>query len=132
MSRRVAHRSDAGAAPVEFVLVGVYVTLLFLAVLQLGVDFHVRNVCAAAAAEGARHAANADVADLDAGAQRARELITQAVGGRYARDVTAREMSVGGAPVVEVDVRAPLPLLALWVPRHLLSVHVTGHALREG
>lgn len=132
MRARVAPRSDAGAAPVDFVLVGTLLTLLFLGVLQLGVDLHVRNVCAAAAAEGARYDANADVADLDRGAQRARDLITDAVGARYATDVTARTDAVDGVPVVVVDVHAPLPLLALWVPRRLLSVHVSGHALKEG
>lgn len=131
MSRAPA-RADAGAAPVEFVLVSLMLTMLFLGVLQLGVDLHVRNVCAAAAAEGARHAANADVADPAAGAERARDLITQAVGSRYAGHVTATDAVVGGVPVVAVDVRAPLPLLALWVPRRLLSVRVTGHAVREG
>ena len=56
---------DVGSAPVDFVLVGSLVTLLFLALLQLGIDFYVRNVLAACVADGARYGANADVASAD-------------------------------------------------------------------
>ena len=41
-------------------MVGALLTVLFLGVLQLGLALHVRNTLTAAAAEGARYAANAD------------------------------------------------------------------------
>ncbi|HET8926556.1 MAG TPA: TadE/TadG family type IV pilus assembly protein, partial [Microbacterium sp.] len=51
---------DAGSSPVEFVLVGALLTVLTLAVLQLGLAVYVRNVVHDAAVEGAFHAALAD------------------------------------------------------------------------
>src|SRR5436305_8817756 len=85
---------ESGSAAVDFVLVGSLVTLLFLAVIQLGVDFHVRNVLAASVAEGARYAANADVEDADAGAQHANALIARSLGPAYAKAVAAPDAQV--------------------------------------
>src|SRR3954462_15244476 len=104
-------RSDRGSAAVDFVLVGSLVTLLFLAVVQLGIDYHVRNVLAACVAEGARYGANADVADPQRGADRANVLITHALGRTYAQAIAAPvQDDVGGTPTVTVqaDVRLPL------------------------
>lgn len=125
------HSSDAGAAPVDFVLVGLLVTFLFLGVVQVGIDYHVRNVLAACAAEGARYAANADVADPQAGADRANELIKDSLGASFAQ-ATAPEPqdTVDGAPVVTVVVRTRLPLLAWFLPVGP-TVTATGHALLE-
>ena len=52
---------ERGGAVVEFVFVSVLVVVLLLAVLQVAVYVHVRNVVTASAQEGARFAANADV-----------------------------------------------------------------------
>ena len=62
---------DGGSSPVEFVLVGMMLTLLTLGVLQLGLSVYVRNVVHDAAVEGAFHAALAD-ASLEDGARRTR------------------------------------------------------------
>jgi Flp pilus assembly protein TadG len=124
---------DAGAAVVDFVLVGSLLTLLFLAVLQVAVDVYVRNVLAAAAADGARYAANADVADPQAGADRANELIRSSLGASFAHARPAadvRDVDGDGAPVVGVTVSARLPLLAWFLPVGP-TVTVTGHALAE-
>jgi Flp pilus assembly protein TadG len=122
---------DRGSAAVDFVLVGTLVTFLFLAVVQLGIDFHVRNVLAACAAEGARYGANADVADAQAGADRANDLIRQSLGGAYAKATApAQQDTADGVPVVTVTVSARLPLLAWFLPFGP-SVHATGHALLE-
>lgn len=127
---RVRH-DDAGAAAVDFVLVGSLVTLMFLAVLQLGIDYHVRNVLAACVAEGARYAANADVADPQAGAAKANELIRESLGSAYAVAVApAQQDSVDGVPVVTVAVTTRLPLLAWFLPAGP-TVSATGHALLE-
>ena len=124
-------RDDRGSAPVDFVLVGSLVTLMFLAVVQLGIDYHVRNVLAACAAEGARYGANADVASADAGAARANDLIRQSLGSRFATAVAAPQQdSVDGAPVVTVSVTARLPLFAWFLPAGP-TVHADGHALLE-
>jgi hypothetical protein len=122
---------DDGSAAVDFVLVGSLVTLLFLAVLQVGIDFHVRNVLAASVAEWARYGANADVADPGEGAQRANALISRALGPSYARAVAAPQQDVvDGVPVVTVEASVHLPLVAWFLPVGP-SVHVTGHALME-
>jgi len=122
---------DAGAAVVDFVLVGSLLTVLFLAVLQVGIDFYVRNVLEAAAADGARYAANADVGSAQAGADRTNELIRSSLGSRYAHARPATDVSdVDGARVVGVTVSARLPLLAWFLPVGP-TVTVTGHALAE-
>lgn len=124
-------RRDRGSAPVDFVLVGSLVTLMFLAVVQVGIDFHVRNVLAACVAEGARYGANADVADADAGAAKANELITESLGATFAHAVPAADPGdLDGAPVVTVTAQARLPLLAWFLPIGP-TVKATGHALQE-
>jgi Flp pilus assembly protein TadG len=131
LSVRRRSRDERGSAPVDFVLVGSLVTLMFLAVVQLGIDYHVRNVLAACAAEGARYGANADVASADAGAARANELIRRSVGSRYATAVAdPHQDSVDGTPVVTVTVTARLPLFAWFLPAGP-TVHAAGHALQE-
>lgn len=122
---------DSGAAPVDFVLVGLLVTFLFLAIAQLAIDYHVRNVLAACAAEGARYGANADIADPQAGADRANVLITESLGSRYAAAVApSAQDTVAGAPVVTVEVHTRLPLLAWFLPIGP-TVTATGHAFLE-
>ncbi|WP_144873619.1 TadE/TadG family type IV pilus assembly protein [Microbacterium sp. 1.5R] len=105
-------RDDRGSSPVEFVLVGTMLTALTLAVLQLALAVYVRNVVHDAAVEGAQHAALADV-DPAAGAERARRVITQAVGSAYADDVTAAQSESGGRTVVVVRIRTALPVIGL-------------------
>ncbi|MDQ1697837.1 MAG: hypothetical protein QOJ03_3190 [Frankiaceae bacterium] len=122
---------ERGSAAVDFVLVGTLVTLLFLAVLQIGIDYHVRNVLAACAAEGARYGANADIADPQAGADKANQLITQSLGASFAHAIApVQQDEVGGEPVVTVTVRARLPLIAWFLPVGP-TVTAAGHALVE-
>ena len=122
-------RGERGAAPVDFVLVGgLLLTPLFLGVIQLGLDLHVRNTLVSCASEGARYAANAD-RTLDDGAARARQCITSSLRASYAEDIRAELTDQDGLPTVEVTVRAPLPLVAFAGPSRALVVH--GHALQE-
>ena len=122
---------ERGSAAVDFVLVGSLVTLMFLALVQLAIDYHVRNVLVACAAEGARYGANANVADPEAGAAKANQLIMRALGSDYAHAVApTTQDSVGGAPVVTVTVKARVPLLAWFLPVGP-TVTATGHALLE-
>jgi Flp pilus assembly protein TadG len=124
-------RRDSGSAAVDFVLVGTLVVFLFLAIVQVGIDYHVRNVLAACAAEGARYGANADVADSQAGADKANELITSSLGRGFAHAVAPSQQDVvDGAAVVTVTVSARLPLVAWFLPAGP-TVHATGHALQE-
>lgn len=103
---------ESGSAPAEFVLVGGLLTLLTLAVLQIGLAVYVRNVVHDAAVEGAHYAALAD-SDRARGVDRARIVIERAVGTQYADDITASYTSTGGVPSVTVTVRTVLPLVGL-------------------
>ncbi len=127
--RRVAARCERGSASAEFVLVGILLTVLFLALLQLGLDLHIRNVLVASASEGARYGANADRTPAE-GADHARSLIRTALSDRFASEVSAGVEAVNGTEVVVVTVRAPLPVVALLGPARAMVA--SGHALREG
>jgi Flp pilus assembly pilin Flp len=122
-------RRDRGAAVVEFALVSVLLTVLFLGLVQVGLALHVRNTLVARAAEGARHGALADRHPAD-GAAYAADLISRSLSPRFARDVRARVSTAEGQPVVEVTVHAPLPVIGLLGPRRSLTVR--GHAMVEG
>ena len=121
-------RDDAGSAVVEFTLVGVLLTLLTLAVIQLGLALHVRNTVLDAAAEGARFAALADNVPGD-GVERARQLITEAIGPEYATDVAVGTGEWMGHPAVTVTVRTTLPVVGLLGVGG--GLEVAGHAAVE-
>jgi hypothetical protein len=109
-------------------MVGALVTVLFVGVLQLALTLHVRTTLIDCAAEGARFGALAGSTPA-AGAQRARDLIAGALAPAYADDVEAGMSSVAGAPVLEVRVRAPLPVLGLLGPGGVIAV--SGRAVAE-
>ncbi len=103
------------------------VTVL-LGVLQLTLALHVRNTVVDAAGEGARHGALAG-SSPEAGAARTQELVTAALHARYGRDVTARVVEEDGLTLVEVTVRAPLPVLGLLGPSGAMTA--SGRAVQE-
>ncbi|HWV49441.1 MAG TPA: TadE/TadG family type IV pilus assembly protein [Microbacterium sp.] len=111
MLRRFAGDDD-GSSPVEFVLVGSILTVLTLAVLQLGLAIYIRNVVHDAAVEGAHYAALADTG-LEDGAVRTADVITTAIGSDYAGDITVSAGEEAGQDVVTVRVRTALPVLGL-------------------
>jgi hypothetical protein len=121
-------RTSRGSAVVDFVRVLAVLVPLFLGILQVGLVLLVRNTLANAAAEGARYAASLD-RDLAAGEQRTREQVRGAVSERFARDVDARLVELGGRPTVEVVVRARVPALGLGGPG--IDLVVVGHAVEE-
>jgi len=111
----VRGRGEAGSAVVDFVLVSVLVSVLFLAVFQVGLALYVRNTLISCASEGARFGARAD-ANPGAGAARTRELIGASLSARFAQQVSAEVGEAGGVQVVAVRVRAPLPVLGPFGP----------------
>jgi Flp pilus assembly protein TadG len=124
-------RRDRGSAPVEFVMVGSLVTLLFLGVLQLGIDFYVRNVVVSCLADGARFGANANVASSRAAAAQANRELAHSLGDRYATAVAQQtQPTVDGARVVTIDATVRLPLVAWFLPVGP-TVHAKGEALLE-
>ena len=119
---------ERGAAVVDFVLVLLVMVPLLLGLLQVGLVLHVRNTLTAAASEGARYAATVDRGPAE-GAARTREQIREALAGRFARQVSVREVTLDGVPGVRVDVRAEVPPLGLWGPA--VQLELSGHAVEE-
>ena len=120
---------ERGSAVAEYAMVTVLLMVLVLGVVQVAVALHVRNTLVQCAVEGARHGARADV-DPGAAVGRAQELVRGFTTDRYAQDVSSRVTSSGGAEVVEVTIRAPLPVLGTLGPAGQLTV--SGRAYREG
>src|SRR3954454_23244143 len=127
-SRRGRRRRQHGAAVVDFVLVLVVVVPVFLGVLQVGLVLFVRNTLTAAASEGARYAATLD-RQPDDGAARTRAQISGVLAGRYAQGVSDHEVTIHGAPAVEVTVYFVGPALGLGGPA--VAFDVSGHAVEE-
>lgn len=126
--RRRRDRDARGSAVVDFVLVLVVLVPVFLGILQVALVLLVRNTLASAASEGARYAATLDRGPAD-GVARTRDQIDGAISGRFARDVTARPVTLDGADGVEVTVRAVVPALGIGGPG--IAIEVTGHAVEE-
>jgi hypothetical protein len=96
--------------------------------LQIALVLLVRNTLVAAASEGARYAATADRGLAD-GVAVTRDQIDGAISGRFARDVTVRQVMIDGAPGVEITVRARVPALGIGGPA--VELDVSGHAVEE-
>ena len=101
--------------------------LVALAVLQVGLAVYVRSTIASAAAEGARVSAVSG-GDTAVGVRRTRSALEESLAGGVVESVVARTTTAAGVPVVDVEVRARLPLVGLLGPA-VLVVH--GHALTE-
>ncbi len=136
LRRQLLAAPDRGAAVVEFVLVGILLVALFMAILQVGLYLHMRNVVVASLAEGAREAANAN-RDCADGVDRARDLVADAIGSGVADGLTfdvppggCETTSDGGVVLVGVRAHGPLPLL--FPPVGSVSMNATAHAIKEG
>lgn len=121
-------RSERGSAVADFVLVSILVVMLFLATFQLGLALHTRNTLISCASEGARLGARADATPA-LGVTRAKALIRASLSPAYAESVSQRVTVVDGVEVVEVRVRAPIPVLGLLGPSGRLDV--VGRAFLE-
>jgi Flp pilus assembly protein TadG len=124
----VRSRSQRGAAVVDFVLVVMVLVPVFLGILQVALVLFVRNTVTAAASEGARFGATLDHDPAD-GATRTRSQISGVLAGRYAREVTAQQVTIDGAPAVKVTVHVVIPALGLGGPG--ISLDLSGHAIEE-
>jgi Flp pilus assembly protein TadG len=123
---------ERGSAVVDFVLVSVLIVVLLLAVLQVAVYVHVRNVVTASAQEGARYAANVDV-DSSLGAGRTVEVIAGATSEQTAQGLactSAEEVDASGLTLVVVRCSGSVPSLLADLG-NLLPVEVTGRAVKE-
>ena len=121
-----------GSAVVDFVLVGVLVVALLLAVLQVAVYVHLRNVVVASAQEGARYAANADV-PAEVGAARTLEVVGRATSVATAQGLactSVQEADDSGLTLVVVRCTGAVPSLFAALG-NLLPLTVTGRAVEE-
>jgi Flp pilus assembly protein TadG len=124
---------ERGSAVVDFVMVSILIVTLLLAVLQVAVYVHVRNVVTASAQEGARYAANADVAS-SAGAARTVEVVARATSDQTAQGLactSAEEVDRSGLTLVVVRCSGSVPALLASLG-NLLPLEVTGRAVKEG
>ncbi|HEV2086892.1 MAG TPA: TadE/TadG family type IV pilus assembly protein [Cryptosporangiaceae bacterium] len=123
---------DAGSAVTEFSLVAVLLLMLLLSVAQVAVYLYIRNVATASAAEGARHAANADV-EPDEGATRAADILRRGTG-----DDTADRLRCSGGRQVDTGVEVAVVRCVGAIPVFfaplggVLPVDVTARSIEEG
>ena len=130
--RGVLSDGERGSAVVDFVMVSLLIVTLLLAVLQVAVYVHVRNVVTASAQQGARYAANADV-DSAAGAPRTVEVVARATSVQTAQGLmcaSAEEADPSGLTLVVVRCSGSVPSL-LSALGNLLPLDVTGRAVKE-
>lgn len=120
--------ADTGSAVAEFALVASLLALILAGALQIGLVIHVRNTVIDSAIAGARQASLADQTARD-GQRLTADLIRVSVGERYAQKVTVSTSHRGGAEIVEVRVRTPLPVLGLWGPAEVWDLR--GRSLVE-
>jgi len=64
-STTVPRDRESGSAVADFAMVSGLLSLLFLAVFQLGLALHIRNTLISCASEGARYGARADATPQD-------------------------------------------------------------------
>jgi Flp pilus assembly protein TadG len=124
---------ERGSAVVDFVMVSILIVTLLLAVLQVAVYVHVRNVVTASAQAGARFAANAD-ADSALGAARTVEVVARATSARTANGLactSGEETDPSGLTLVVVRCTGSVPALLASLG-NLLPLEVTGRAVKEG
>jgi Flp pilus assembly protein TadG len=128
-----ADDGERGSAVVDFVMVSILIVTLLLAVLQVAVYVHVRNVVTASAQEGARYAANADVPST-VGAARTVEVVARATSVQTARGLTCssgEEVDASGLTLVVVRCTGSVPALLASLG-NVLPLEVTGRAVKEG
>jgi hypothetical protein len=124
---------DRGSAMVEFSMITVLLVFLLFAVLQVAALFYVRSVTAAAAADGARFAANADV-DPAAGGSRASALIAHGVGGRLAGQLPCVGSAVPdpGSGLVAAEVHCQGRIRSLLLPiGAFVRVDITARSFKD-
>lgn len=125
---RRRRRSDEGSAVAEFTMTSALVVVVFLVVCQFAYAVHVRSTLTMAAAEGARVGARVGADGQEARAK-AVEIAEQSLSSHYAQDVESHLSSESGAPVMKVDIAAPVPVLGPWGVG--LTLHTSARAVME-
>jgi Flp pilus assembly protein TadG len=129
-SAAVSGDRESGSAVADFAMVAGLLSLLFLAVFQMGLALHIRNTLISCASEGARYAARADASPQD-GVARATQMIKASLADRYADHITAMTTTVDGIEVVQIRVEAPLPVLGALGPDRVLTVQARAFSEKQ-
>jgi hypothetical protein len=111
----------------------VLLVMLLFAVVQVAALFYVRSVASAAAADGARYAANAGVSP-QAGGDRASGLLGRALSPRMARELPCAGALVAeaGSGLRTAEVRCRGTIRSVFLPiGALVRVDVSGQSLKD-
>lgn len=111
----------------------VLLIMLLFAVVQVAALFYVRSVAAAAAADGARYAANAGVPP-QAGGERATALLSRALSPGMARGLpcSGGVISEATSGLVTAEVRCRGTIRSVFLPLGaLVRVDVSGQSLKD-
>lgn len=100
--------SETGSATSEFVLVALPMLSIFLASFAIVLSGYVKTVILDATIEGARYAALADQ-DLAAGALRARQLISSALGAGWQVEISGSYTKLTNPAELELTTKTQLP-----------------------
>lgn len=124
---------ERGSAVVEFSMIAVLLTAIFLVVLQVGLYLYQRSVISSSALAAARYAANANVPSIEAEG-RANELISDALSSRVADAVhcgVEEETGEGGLRIIVVECSGALPSIVAALG-DVMPVKATARVLEEG
>jgi hypothetical protein len=94
-------------------MVSALLVTLVLGLMQVILVVHVRHTLLAAASEGARYAALADVSVTGA-RERTRALIEMSLSPAYSSQISAERSQTLGVPTALITITAPVPALGLW------------------
>ncbi len=120
--------SEDGSEVVSHVVLQGLVVLVVLAMLQIGLALHTRNLAVSAAGEGARRAALVGGDEAD-GRERTDRLLDEFIGVSRSRDISVETQVVEGRATIVVTVSTVLPVLVTWGPSGSLTVR--GRSLVE-
>ncbi len=117
----------------DFVFVFIMLIMLLMGIMQVAVYLHVRNVLAASAASGARHAASLGASDASAAAE-AQRLVAAGLGAGVADSMRCTAgAATGSAGEEQVVLRcsAHVPVL-FGLLGNMPGPTVTAHSIKEG
>lgn len=124
----MTEESQRGSATVEFVGVGILLTLCTLGVLQTSLIAHVSAIVTDSAISGAAYAALAD-SSLPMGIDRARSTAIRAVPDAVIDGISASRVIVANREAIAVTIDYRIPMVGPWIAGARASV--TGRAFAE-
>lgn len=112
-------------------MVLVMLMVLFLAMVTIGLWAYSRSLLTSAAAQAARYAASADIADTAAASRRAADIMAQTIAGGTADTVRCDPPAGDDPMMIEVHCTMAAPAILPLLGDVLPQIDVTAHTLRE-